>query len=151
MDQKYRAFNTHLIFIGGVSFGFLLAAVIFAIDKDIGIGSSVLPAIVSLSFAFWFIISPLYFVFSNEQLEIVYNFGIKERISWDKIMRISLGGSWSRKSYTLYELPHYQISYDPKEKLPFFCHGVIPKSDKTTKLIKKYYKKQIYKMKDLYW
>ena len=89
---------------------------------------------------FVFAISPLYFVFSDEYIEIVYNFGQREKIKWNDIRNISLMGSWIGAGGGL---PHYVIAYPKKEKRLFFVVGEITKSTKTTKLIKKYYKKRI--------
>lgn len=40
-------------------------------------------------------------------------------------------------------LPHYVIAYPTKDKRVFFVCGEIPKTRKTKKYIKQYYKKEI--------
>ena len=89
---------------------------------------------------FVFLISPLYFVFSDEYVEIVYNFGQRELIKWKDIRNISLMGSWIGRGGGL---PRYSVAYPKKEKRLFFVVGEITKSSRTTKLIKEYYKKKI--------
>ena len=89
---------------------------------------------------FVFAISPLYFSFSDDYVEIVYNYGQRERIKWSDIRSISLMGSWIGAGGGL---PHYVIAYPKKEKRLFFVVGEITKSAKTTKLIRKHYKKKI--------
>ena len=78
--------------------------------------------------------------FSDEYVEIVYNFGQRELIKWKDIRNISLMGSWIGAGGGL---PHYSIAYPKKGKRLFFVVGEITKSSRTTKLIKEYYKKKI--------
>ena len=40
-------------------------------------------------------------------------------------------------------MPVYEIAYPHKEKYPFFVNATIARNRKTTKLIKKYYKRNI--------
>jgi len=89
---------------------------------------------------FVFAISPLYFVFSDECVEIVYNFGQREKIKWSDIRNISLMGSWIGGGRGF---PHYEIAYPKKEKGLFFVVGEIQKTRKTKRFIEKYYKKKI--------
>ena len=97
-------------------------------------GSFVLLLVFVLAF------SPLYFVFSDEYVEIVYNFGQREIIKWKDIRTISLMGSWIGAGGGS---PHYVFAYPRKEKRLFFVVGEIPKTRKTKKLIEKYYKRKI--------
>ena len=137
-DKKHIAFNTHLI-VWFVLFLVLVSILIaFVIEKDIM--AVVFCSVLILIFMFVFIISPLYVIFSDEGVEIVYNFGQREFIKWSKIKEISLKGSWITKGGGP---PSYVISYRSKEKLPFFAMGEIPKTLKTKRLLKKYYKREI--------
>ena len=86
-----------------------------------------------------FSISPQYFVFTDEYLEIVYLFGQKEIIKWHEIRSISQMGSWiSRGGF-----PHYEIIYPSKEKRPCFVVGDVSKTVRTRRLLKQYYKREI--------
>ena len=107
-------------------------------EKEIGL--SIMFAVFILLPVFVFAISPLYFSFSDEYIEIVYNFGQIEKIKWSDIRNISIMGSWIGAGGGL---PRYHIAYPKKEKTLFFVVGEITKSPKTTKLIKEYYKKKI--------
>ena len=138
MNKKYIALNTHLILCFFLFVVFVGLSISCAIDSDIG--SSIMFGVFILLPVFVFAISPLYFVFSDECIEIIYNFGQREIIKWNDVRNISLMGSWVGGGGGL---PHYVIAYPKKEKRPFFVVGEITKSAKTTKLIKKYYKKKI--------
>lgn len=138
MNKKHIAINTHLIFYFVLFLVFLCLCVSCAIENNIGL--SIGFAIFVVCPVFIFAISPLYFVFSDEYIEIVYNFGLKEQIKWSEIRNIYSVGSWISKGGGL---PHYVIAYPKKEKRPFFVVSEITKTAKTKKLIKKYYKKEI--------
>lgn len=138
MNKKYIAFNTHLIFC------ILLFAVFFCIFISCAMEKEIVLCIISAIFAlfhiFVFVISPLYFVFSDECVEIIYNFGQRERIMWNSIRDIYLMGNWFGRTGGS---PRYVIAYPRKGKKLFFINGEIPKTRKTKKLIEKYYKKKI--------
>lgn len=138
MDKKHIAFNTHL----NLCFILFIIFLGFSIDCAIGndIGLSIMFAIFILLPMFVFAISPLYFTFSDECIEITYNFGQREKIKWCEIRNISLFGSWIGGGGGL---PRYVIFYPQKEKSVFFVVGEIPKTRKTKKLIKQYYKNKI--------
>ncbi len=138
MKKIHIAFNTHLIFCVLLFIVFLGLSVSCALGNEIGL--SVMFGILVLLPIFVFASSPLYFVFSDDYVEIIYNFGQRERIKWSDIRRISLMGSWFGAGGGL---PHYIIAYPKKEKGLFFVIGEIPKARKTKKLIEKYYKKKI--------
>ena len=138
MDKKHIAFNTHLILCFILFIVFLSLSIICAIVNEIGL--SIMFGIFVLLPIFVFTISPLYFVFSDNYVEIVYNFGQKEQIKWNDIRNISLMGSWIGAGGGL---PHYVIAYPRKEKRLFFVVGEIQKTRKTKKLIEKYYNKKI--------
>lgn len=138
MNKKHIAINTHLILCFVLFLVFLGFSIGCAIENEIGL--CVMFALFILLPAFVFAISPLYFVFSDECVKIIYNFGLREQIKWSEIRSISSMGSWISKGGGL---PHYVIAYPQKEKRPFFIVGEVTKTAKTTKLIKKYYKKKI--------
>lgn len=137
-DKKHIAFNAHLIVWFSIFLVIISMLIVFAIEKDIM--AVVFCSVLVLIFIFGFIISPLYVIFSNEGVEIVYNFGQREHIKWGKIKEISLEGGWI---ITHSGPPMYKIDYRSKEKLPFFAMGEIPKTVKTKRLLKKYYKREI--------
>ena len=138
VNKKFIVFNTHLILCFVLFLIFLGLSIGCAIECDIGL--SIMFGIFVLLPVFVFAISPLYFVFSDECVEIVYNFGQREIIKWNDIRNISLMGSWIGAGGGL---PHYVIAYPRKEKGLFFVVGEIQKTRKTKKLIEKYYKKKI--------
>ena len=138
MNKKHIAFNTHLIVCLFLFIVFIGLSISCAIEKEIGLG--IMFALFILLPLFVFGISPLYFVFSDECIEIIYNFGQKEIIKWSDIRNISLMGSWIGAGGGL---PHYVIAYPRKDKRLFFVVGEIQKTRKTKKFIEKYYKKKI--------
>ena len=135
MDKKHIAFNTHLILCFFLFVVFLGLSISCAIGKEIVF--SIIFAILVLLPMFMFAISPLYFVFSEECVEIIYHFGQRETIKWRDIRNISRMGGWVTPGGGL---PHYVIAYPQKEKRVFFVAGEIPVTRKTKKLIIKYYK-----------
>ncbi len=138
MNKKHIALNAHLILCVALFIIFLALSISCAMGNEIGL--SIMFGIFVLLPIFVFAISPLYFVFSDEYIEIVYNFGQREKIKWKDIRNISLMGSWIGAGGGL---PHYVIAYPRKEKRLFFVVGEIPKTRKTKKLIKKHYNKKI--------
>ncbi len=138
MNKKHIVLNTHLILCLFLFIVFIGLSISCALKKEIGL--SIMFGIFVLLPIFVFAISPLYFVFSNECVQIIYNFGQKEKIKWSDIRNISLMGSWIGAGGGL---PHYNIAYPKKEKRLFFVVGEIQKTRKTKKLIEKYYKKKI--------
>ena len=138
MNKRHIAFNTHLILFAILFAVFLGLSISCAIESDVGL--SIIFGIFILLSVFVFAISPVYYVFSDEYVKIVYNFGLNEQIKWSEIRNISSMGSWLGKGGGL---PHYVIAYPQKEKCPFFVVGEITKTAKTTKFITKHYKKKI--------
>jgi len=138
MDKKQIAINTHLILCFLLFCALLGLAAVCAAENEIGL--CVAFSLFLLLPVFVFLISPLYFVFSDDCVEIVYHFDVKEQIRWKDIQRVTLMGSWFGKFNSP---PHYVIAYYRKGKVPFFVAGRIPKTRKTKKLIKQYYKRQI--------
>ena len=136
--QKHYAFNTQLFFVIAFFVVFLVLSICAAIEQEIGL--SIGFAVATLLPVFVFLISPLYVTFSDEEIEIVYIMGQREIIKWKNIRCIYLNGSWVIGSGGL---PYYEIAYPTNVKRAFFVRGEIPKTRKTKKYIKMYYKKEI--------
>ena len=137
MNKKQIALNTHIMLLCIVLFlGFLGISISCAIENNMGL--CVAFAIFAIVPIFVFFISPLCFVFSDEGVEIIYHFGQRENIKWNEIRSITQTGSWVGSG-----MPCYEIAYPCREKRWFFVCGSINKMPKTTRLIKKYYKKEI--------
>ena len=136
--QKHYAFNTQLFFVIAFFVVFLVLSICAAIEQEIGL--SIGFAVATLLPVFVLLISPLYVVFSNEEIEIVYIMGQREFIKWKNIRYIRLNGSWISRGEGL---PHYELAYPANVKRAFFVRGEIPKTRKTKKYIKMYYKKDI--------
>ena len=137
---KYYAFNTQLFFVISFFIIFLVLSICAAIDIDYEVGLSIGFAVATLLPIFAFLISPLYITFSDEEIEIVYIMGQREIIKWKNIRRIYLNGFWISRGGGL---PHYEVAYPTNVKRAFFVRGEIPKTRKTKKYIKMYYKKEI--------
>ena len=137
MNKNKIAFNTHLIPIFILFIIFLGLCVSCIIGNEMFLG--VLFGIFALLPVVVFAISPLYFMFSADFVEIVYNFNQREKIKWNEIRGVSLEGSF----VGIGGLPHYVIAYPKKEKRLFFVVGEVSKTKKTQKLINTYYKKKI--------
>lgn len=138
MKKKQIAFNSHLIFMFFLFFVFLRMTIEFAMENEIGF-SIVGSILVLIPILFVFMISPLYITFSEESVEIIYNFGQREQILWNDIRSITLRGGWIVGN----GFPRYEVAYPRNGKRWFFVDGDIPKTRKTKKLIKMYYKKEI--------
>ena len=137
-NKKQIAINTHL-WLAVVLFLIFITIAISCI-KENEIGMVVGFLIAALLPIFVFLISPVYYIFSEESVTITYLFGQKEEIKWNSIRSITLYGSWiSRGEAT----PHYHIAYPTNIKRAFFINGDISKTRKTKRLIKKYYRKDI--------
>lgn len=131
------AINTHLMLVLLLFLAFAGISVAFARENKIG--GAVVSGILTLLPIFAFAVSPLYVVFDGEAVKIVYNFGRSETISWNSIRKISLMGSWLGGGGP----PNYVISFPRKEKSVFFVMDQIPKTRRTKRLIKLYYKGEI--------
>ena len=136
--QKHYAFNAQLLFVIAFFVVFLVLSICAAIEQEIGL--SIGFAVATLLPVFVLLISPLYVVFSDEEIEIVYIMGQKEIIKWKNIRYIRLNGAWISRSGGF---PHYEVAYPTDVKRAFFVRGEIPKTRKTKKYIKMYYKKDI--------
>ena len=138
MNKKQIALNTQIMILGIALFlAFLGLSISCAIENEMEL--CIAFAILAVAPIFVFLISPLYFVFSDEGIEIIYHFGQKENIKWNEIRSITRSGSWVGGGGP----PHYEIAYPCREKRCFFVCGSINKTPRTTRLIKKYYKKEI--------
>ena len=136
--KKHYALNTQLFFVIALFCLFLVLSICAAIEREIGL--SIGFAVATLLPIFVFLISPLYIVFSDEEIKIIYILGQREIVKWTSIRCISLNGSWISRGGGL---PHYEVSSSTNVKRAFFVRGEIPKTRKTTSLIKKYYRKEI--------
>ena len=136
--KKHYAFNTQLFFVIALLCLFLVLSICAAIEREIGL--SIGFAVATLLPIFVFLISPLYVTFSDEEIEIIYILGQKEIIKWKNIRYIRLNGAWISRGGGL---PHYEVAYPTNVKRAFFVRGEIPKTRKTKKYIKMYYKKEI--------
>ena len=135
--KQYIAINTHLFLALALFLVFLTISICCAIEHNIGL--SIAFAIATLLPLFVFFISPLCFIFSDENIKFIYTLGQKETIAWSAVRSISLKGHW----FGGVGLPHYCIAYPTNEKHLFFVCGEISKTRKTKKMIEKYYKKNI--------
>ena len=137
-NKKHIAINTHL-WLAVVLFLIFITIAISCINEN-EIGMVVGFLIAALLPIFVFLISPVYYIFSEESVTITYLFGQKEEIKWNSIRSITLYGSWIIQGEAT---PHYHIAYPTNIKRAFFINGDISKTRKTKKLITKYYKKNI--------
>lgn len=135
-SKKQTAFNTHLSLALILFLIFAGLAVLCGTEKEMG--TAVGFAVAALLPLFFFFISPLYFVFSEDEVRIVYCFGQRECIPWSGVRSVSLIGSWVGVG-----MPYYSLAYPTKEKRPFFVRGEIAKTGKTKRLIQKYYKRNV--------
>lgn len=129
---RKRIFNGYLIG------AFALLAVFAGIAIPLTLEKLWVLSVLSWIFAafclFGILISPLYTVFTEEDITIVYCLGQKERIRWKEIRFINRRGSLAAKSQ-----PRYEIAYPHEDKRPFFVCGEIPKTRKVKKIIETYW------------
>lgn len=137
MRKNQIAFNRQQVIWFLIFFEFIAITVKCMLEKEILL--AVLSGLFVFAGAFVILTQPLYFVFSEEQVEIVYLL-LRMRIRWDSVRNIWLegdnfgvAGNW----------PRYVIAYPQTKKLPFFALGEIPKTSRTKKLMEMYYKKEI--------
>ena len=124
--KKQIAINTHLIFAVIMFIIFTLLAIFSAKDEETWLAVGF--AAFTLLPLFVFLISPMYYVFSEEGVKIIYLWGKKEEIEWTFVRSIEIEGSWmvGRMGF-----PHYHLAYPQSEKTPFFVCGDISKTRKT--------------------
>lgn len=135
--ETYIAVNTHL----------LLNIIMFCIFLGLSIscaaegspGPAIFFAVLALLPVFVLLISPLFYVFTEEQVKIVYPLGQKEIIPWQSVRSISLSGSWVGSGGH----PCYHLAYPHQDHRPFYVNSEISKTRKTKKLIKRYYEREI--------
>ncbi len=132
------AINTHL-WLPVALFAFFVLLSAFGIREQ-AIWVAIGFAAAALLPLFIFLTSPMYYVFSEESVEIIYLWGQKEKIKWSSVRNITLLGSWIIRTGST---PHYHFAYPTRKKRAFFICGEISKTPKTKKLIRKYYKKKI--------
>ena len=137
-NKKHIAINMHLWLPIVMFVVFIAISICCIIENEIGMTVGFL--IVALLPIFAFLISPVYYIFSEESVTITYLWGQKEEIKWNSIRSITLYGSWISRGGAP---PHYHIAYPTNKKRVFFINGDISKTRKTKRLIKKYYKKNI--------
>lgn len=137
-NQKQIALNTHLLLPIALGVLFVLLSVVCARTQDVGL--SVGFGLATLLPVFGFLISPMYYVFSKDGVEIVYLLGQREVIRWRTVKEIILMGDWFIRNM---EAPHYHFVYPHKGKQAFFVCGDISKTRRTKRLIKRYYRKEI--------
>ena len=135
--KKEIAINTHL-WLPIAYFVIFLLFCVSCINEN-AIGGAVGFAAVALLALFIFLISPMYYVFTNKEIEIIYLWGQKEKIRWIDIRNITLFGSWLSRGEST---PHYHIAY-PAPKRLFFMTGDISKTRKTRKLFRNHYGREI--------
>ena len=140
MNKKKIAVNTNLMLYLAFFFISICIGIVNPLKNEIV--NYIIIAFLSLVIIFLLVIFPLYYVFSDECVEIIYTFGIKEKIKWKEI-DVIIVWNWSVGSLRVPDPPNYMIVYPKKKKLPFFAMGYIAKNRRTTTLIKKYYKKEI--------
>ena len=109
--QLWLPISMFIIFIG------IAMACLSEKNYDVAIGFFVATALP----IFVFLISPMYYAFSEDGVEIRYLFGQKEDIRWDSIKKISLLGGWGKHELS----PYFHIAYPTSKKLLFFMQGVI--------------------------
>lgn len=90
--------------------------------------------ILSLLQIAFILITPVFYIFSEEKLTIKYFFGREENIFWKNI-RAVVKNYESAFRYTL--LDTYKIYYYSKEKTPFYMQGVVSKSKKNNSPFRK--------------
>ena len=136
-SKKYIAFNSHYVAIIPFFIVMISFAIYCTIDNDIWLATAFY--IFSLIPIFCLCISPIYYIFTDKSITIIYCFGINDTIKWPDIKCVSKHGSW----WFDRSMPVYRLSYPQIEKRPFFVNGEISYSRKTTKYIKQFYKKKI--------
>ena len=76
--QKHIAFNTQLFLALFLFIVFVAISICSAVEHNIGL--SIGFAVATILPIFVFLVSPLYFIFSDEDLKIIYTLGQKEII-----------------------------------------------------------------------
>ncbi|MBE6670970.1 MAG: hypothetical protein E7593_02065 [Ruminococcaceae bacterium] len=137
-NKKHIAINTHVFLPISLFVIFIIFSASSINNNEFGLAIGF--AIFALVFLFGCLISPIYYIFSNDSVIIVYLLGLKEEIKWNYIRNITRKGAWGGG---VEGPPHYNISYPTNQKRYFFMNGDISKNRKTNKLLNKFYKKDI--------
>ena len=134
--KRYKAINTHIILwvLLFVSLGVLSVYTFLGKENKLAIVFLVF-AIIGISPV---IFSPTHYIFTQKSITIVYLFGVKERVEWWEIRKITETGEGFGA--------HYNIKYSKKKKHPFFATGEIIKNRRTRKLLERFYIKDIKKV-----
>ena len=130
---KQVAFNTQLVvnLLGFLTMSGLCVAG-FA-DKIMGMG--VVFLLLALAIVLITAVSPVYYVFTEQTLTIVYCVGLREVIPWREIRGVSEFGSWVGGGHTL---PYYSLAYPHVKKLPFWMRGEVAKTRRTKQLMQQF-------------
>ncbi len=133
--EKEIAFNNHIFaYSFSVVIGFWVFSFGLWAEETFFTVTGVLCALV---FAILLLISPYYYIFSNENVIICHPFKRREIIPWEDIRSIDKYGNWFNRGF--FGLPHYKVYYR-HEKEVLFLNGEICRSRKTKRLLQKYYK-----------
>ncbi len=136
-EKKYIAVNFRLLLWMFVLLVFLGLTVVTAREQEWGLALGF--GVFSLVALFGIVISPLYVVFTQSAVTIVYLLGTREQILWKDVKKIYSQGSWFSRGAP----PAYKLVYASREKLPFLMEGEIPKTIRTRALLKKFWKREI--------
>lgn len=91
-NRKQIAVNTHL-WLPTVLFAvFCAVSVSCMIEKEVGLCIGFSAA--ALAALFVFLVSPVYYTFSQEGVVIRYFWGLKEEAAWSTIVSITFSGGW---------------------------------------------------------
>ncbi len=132
--QKHTVFNTYLFFPIAMFLLFTSITIAAACFGEIGLAIG-FGIFIPLPIAV-FLLVPLYFVFDEKELKIVYNFGQSLNIEWKSVRKIYISGYWFPSSG---RPPHYVFVVPQTKEKPFFVVPEIPKTRKNKKLIMLYY------------
>lgn len=131
--KREIAINTHLLLptIMFLITAFMSANCIKERDAVLAVGF----AVFALLALFDFLISPMYYVFSEKGIVIIYLWKQKEEIEWNSVRDVTFSGCWIPHGDGT---PHYHIAYPTDKQRLFFIRGDISKTGKTERLLKMY-------------
>ena len=129
---KFVALNTQNFIWMFLLVLFVALSVICFTDRSIVMG--IIFLVISAAPVAVILLSPLYYVFTDEGVTIVYTIGGQEIIDWKKVNTVRYFGSWIAKGSGS---PHYYIAhYGDKTKR--YMNSEIAKTMKTKKLMELY-------------
>jgi len=137
-QESQVAFNTHLL-LNVVLFVVMLAGAVVMSGDSGTVFETVLCYVFAAVFILPIIISPVFFVFTEESVTVVYCLGVKERILWSEVREIYSEGSVFGGG----GLPRYSVVYPCEKKRLFFVNGEITKTKRTGRLLKRFWGKEI--------